>query len=367
MTASVVWSGNSINTVNDGGSVTDGHIAISGGTNTVEGGAMGGVIHLLSSNPSTGLQMTGGTLTLNSDNAVAGKLLVEGDVNSFASATTSVITSGGSAMNFGNVDLNGGTRLFVTQSGSVSSSGSDLRVSAQIVNGGLTKTGTGILEVSGANTYAGGTIISAGTLLVSNSTGSGTGTGAITVTNSGTLKISNSASTDHISDAAAISMGGGTIAIATGVNEGSAVVMTAGTPTGANAAGLGALTLTASSTLNFGSGSTLLVFDSLIPAGFTLNITGYANAGFDGVSSSGTATDDRLVFAQDPSTNISNGAFNFGGGTTAMEIALSGGFWEVGFVATPVPEPSTWVTALLSAGAIGWSQRRRLRGLLKRP
>src|SRR5207249_201128 len=48
------------------------------------------------------------------------------------------------------------------------------------------KTGLGALRLSNASTYAGGTTVSAGKLLVNNTTGSGTGTGALTV-NAGTL------------------------------------------------------------------------------------------------------------------------------------------------------------------------------------
>ncbi len=53
-------------------------------------------------------------------------------------------------------------------------------------SGSLTKIGTGALTLSGANTYTGGTTVSAGLLKVSNRTGSGTGTGAVQV-NAGTL------------------------------------------------------------------------------------------------------------------------------------------------------------------------------------
>lgn len=53
-------------------------------------------------------------------------------------------------------------------------------------SGGLTKTGTGTLTLTGANTYTSATTVTAGVLVVSNITGSGTGTGAVNV-NAGTL------------------------------------------------------------------------------------------------------------------------------------------------------------------------------------
>ncbi len=57
---------------------------------------------------------------------------------------------------------------------------------SQGTGGSLTKIGTGIWQLSGANTYSGGTTVSEGTLTIGNTTGSGTGSGPVQV-NSGTL------------------------------------------------------------------------------------------------------------------------------------------------------------------------------------
>jgi autotransporter-associated beta strand protein len=51
----------------------------------------------------------------------------------------------------------------------------------------LVKTGTGTQTLTGANTYSNGTTISGGTLLINNTSGSGTGSGAVLVQNGGTL------------------------------------------------------------------------------------------------------------------------------------------------------------------------------------
>ena len=53
--------------------------------------------------------------------------------------------------------------------------------------GSITKSGGGVVELTNANTYNGTTIVEAGTLLVNNTSGSGTGSGNVTVLSGGTL------------------------------------------------------------------------------------------------------------------------------------------------------------------------------------
>jgi len=92
----------------------------------------------------------------------------------------------------------------------------------------LTKIGTGTLSLTNANTYTGTTIISAGTLLVNNTTGSGTGTGAVNINSGGAF--------------------GGTGIIAGGITNNSGGILLPGT--------IGSGTLTVSNTLTLQSGST---------------------------------------------------------------------------------------------------------------
>ncbi len=69
--------------------------------------------------------------------------------------------------------------------------------------GSFTKIGTGTLTLSGANTYTGGTTVTAGALVINNTTDSGTGSGAVQV-NQGTL-----AGSGTITGAVTVGTGGG--------------------------------------------------------------------------------------------------------------------------------------------------------------
>ena len=139
--ASITWSGGT-NTVGNGGLVQDGHVTITGGTNIAEGGASGGVLEVLGGGAGLEFGGTGSpTLTLNSDNSVAGRLKLSGNVTVLNSLT------GGS--NAGAVDLAGGTRTFTVNNGTAAT---DLLVSASIANGSLTKAGAGTMTLTGGGT-----------------------------------------------------------------------------------------------------------------------------------------------------------------------------------------------------------------------
>src|SRR2546430_8791697 len=93
--------------------------------------------------------------------------------------------------------------------------------------GSLSKIGTGTFELAGATAYTGGTTVSAGTLVVSNKTGSSTGTGPVQVT-SGTLGGSGIVAGD--------------VSIGTGTSSGAILAPAHGTPRQATFTTPGALT-----------------------------------------------------------------------------------------------------------------------------
>jgi uncharacterized protein (TIGR03382 family) len=158
--------------------------------------------------------------------------------------------------------------------------------------------------------------------------------------------------------------------VAAGSSEGTAATMIGGSLSGTNAVGLGALTLSETSTLDFDSatGGSLLAFTSFAPGAFTLNITNWNNSNFDGTQNSGLSTDDRFVVQQDLATAGLLSSINFGAGFTTTQLALGGGFYEIGGLAA-IPEPGTFFAAfgLLGLAMVGGRRRTRRTEALHHP
>ena len=86
----------------------------------------------------------------------------------------------------------------------VPTGGTTFTVTSNIAGaGGLTKSGGAKLTLTGANGYQGGTIVDSGTLLANNTTGSGTGSGGVTVNSGGIF-----GGTGSISGAVTVNAGG---------------------------------------------------------------------------------------------------------------------------------------------------------------
>ncbi len=107
-------------------------------------------------------------------------------VSTFVVGNVGNNTNGTVLANITGFTLNPGTGVTASYSGAIGGFGAGATGST----GGtstLTKTGDGTQILSGASTYAGGTTISQGALIVNNTTGSGTGSGAVSVGANGTL------------------------------------------------------------------------------------------------------------------------------------------------------------------------------------
>lgn len=164
--------------------------------------------------PISGLTLNGGTL-----NGVGGNYYAKQSWALFGTVTvesnelsSAILCSGicrdGNANAIQLLDYPNGTTFNVA---SGATNGIDLYVPAVLSHsywdysnfGTLNKTGPGTMELTGNNLYQGGTSISGGTLLVNNTSGSGTGTGGVTVQSGGTL-----AGTGTISGAITVQAGG---------------------------------------------------------------------------------------------------------------------------------------------------------------
>ena len=141
-------------------------------------------VHTLQVDATRAFTLGGGALTFNTINlmphaASPGRIAMNGNVtiNPLAGATAT-ITNGPGAGGSGLIDLTGSARTFSVANGTAEV---DFSANVPITNGALTKIGAGTMRLTAANSYGGGTTVSAGRLLVNSATGSGTGNGSVTV------------------------------------------------------------------------------------------------------------------------------------------------------------------------------------------
>ena len=140
------------------------------GVDTATVNGAGGTVSLDGASPSLNALTLGGSGAYTLAQGSGGSLTLAG--------TTPGITASGSHDISAPLVLASGTHVAVTGT---------LDLSGAISGNSLTKTGGGTLTLSGNNLYTGGTTVSAGTLLVSNTSGSGTGSSALTVASGATL------------------------------------------------------------------------------------------------------------------------------------------------------------------------------------
>jgi autotransporter-associated beta strand protein len=232
------------------------------------------------------------------------------------------LTTGATGFTITNLDANGQLQINAVISGSTKT---------------VTTVGPGTTLFSGANTYSGPTTVSSGTLLIAGDNSAATG--AVSVTNLGTL------------------LGGtGTIGGAVTVDGGGAI-------TGGTNGSIGTLTLNSNLTFSATSGTpgTFLidlsgVASDVLALGGVLNLSGF----FDQLALAGTP-DGSSSYTLATYSSVS-GTFDVD--NIPMNYHLIYGTNDL--ILAPIPEPSTWIGAALALAAIGFTQRRRLRGLVPR-
>ena len=203
----------------------------------------------------------------------------------------------------------------------------------------VTKNGAGTLVLSGVNTYTGTTNVSTGTLLVNGSVGSATTpSGIVTVSNGGILGGSGMLTVTS----ASVNIGG---------------ILSPGTPVGTTTTGALTLNTTGGIALNgtlqiglTSTSSTLLATNGSLVLGSSsiLNVTSTTSgaASYDIVNYGGTESGTFGTLMNVPA-----------GYTVDYGTVVTG---EITLDMTPVPEPSTWVGAVLAVlGAVGVKYRRR--------
>jgi autotransporter-associated beta strand protein len=296
-----------------------------------------------------GFEFTGtGTpnVTLDSDATNAGRMLLEGNLTVADTITgTATISNGGAAANSGFIDMNGGTRTFTVNDATPDI---DLEISALITNGGLTKAGTGTMELTGVNTYTGATTINAGTLLI-NASNAGA-IGDVNINSGGTL-----GGTGTVGGATTLNSGGFLSAGDGGI--GTLTFEEDGVPLNSlDISGIGA----SSTSLLFdlgasGTGDLVVVEGQLSIGNGLLDMDDFVFTNLGATSVTGTYTWNLFQATTLDSTNFGLNTTKNIFGSYSATLAIFGG--NVVQLTMFVPEPSS--TALLGLGGIALMLRRK--------
>jgi len=353
--------------------MTGGTLARGGATLTLSSASSitGGTLNFTAaaaSRISTSSTLALGGATFSYDSATSpsiGTVTLGGDV-SYTASNTAATTFSNSQGAVGRLEIGTGTRVFnIVNSNSLSPTIPEVTVGWTVTgSAALIKSGTGTLHLQQSNTYSGGTTVSAGTLNITNTNGSATGSGNLVVQDNATLQ------------------GSGRIGPSTGnsvtINKGGTV--TIGDLNGTATQEAKVLTITPASgtiTTTFENGSTFR-FDLFTNAGDNTGIETSA----DLLRIGGSLTfQDGVILSINQSgsfafangnrwrlldwTTLSGSTPTGNPGNLILDLPLldSGLVWDVsalytdGSITVVIPEPSR--TLLLSLGALGLLFHRR--------
>ncbi len=263
-----------------------------------------------------------GTTTFNFDATGGDSISIGAGTNWVAQGTWTFVTNGGASDSISGVaglNMNGQSAVFNVARGTDPTS--DLTVSAAISNtsGGLTKTGAGILALSGANTYTGGTTISSGSLQIGNGGTTGSLSTSSTITDNASLIFNRTNAVTQGTDFSAAAIGGTGSVSQNGT--GTLILTAANTYSGITTINSGALQVGNGSTIGtLGTGNVTdnasLIFnhsDAVTIANIISGTGGLVQAGTGTLILTGANT-------WSGTTTISNGTLQIGNGGTIGAI-----------------------------------------------
>jgi autotransporter-associated beta strand protein len=285
-----------------------------------------------------GTTLNSGTLVINNASTLgSGTLTINGGtLNNTSGSAITLSTNNAQSWNgdfafTGAGDLNlGNGNVAMNATRTVTVNGGNLTVGGSISgSGGLTKNGTGTLVLSGSNTYNGTTTINAGTVRAA-AANALVNTGNITLNPGGSLLVT---ADDAIGTNTGIELNGGTLAFGASYN---------GT--------VGALTLSANSTIDFGTSNNgvLIRFNSInwSNANALLSIYNWTgNTQWSGSPGGGT---DQLLFTDASGLNGNLSRISFY--SDLGQSLISSSSFAVGSSPTEiiaVPEPESYLTGIL--------------------
>jgi autotransporter-associated beta strand protein len=249
--------------------------------------------------------------------------VVNGGTITFTPASQSVSALSGTG---GTVAFTSGAHtLTIAQASSTSYDGAITGSSVAV-----TKSGAGVLTLTGTNTYGGATTISAGTLKIDGSINNS----AVSVASGGTLAGSGSAGATTLNSGGFISPANGSIGNLS----------------------LASLTFNGGGTLNLGLGSGTSSDSLTIAGAFTKGSVGQYTIDF---GNTGTAGNTYTLATFGSSTFSSGADFTFANLASGVTGTFNLGTNDLTFTTTAaIPEPSTYA-AILGIGALGFVIYRR--------
>ncbi|PZP55579.1 MAG: hypothetical protein DI586_06375 [Micavibrio aeruginosavorus] len=259
-----------------------------------------------------------GTLTLSGSNTYVGGTTISGgtlNVSANSNLGTGSVTLNGGTLQSGAAYTNTHAMSLGASGGTIDTNGFNTTISSVLSGtGSLTKTGSGTLYLSGANTYTGDTIISAGTLSASSQSILGN------ITNNGSMIFSgaNGAYAGTISGTGGVLVSNTTTLSGTNTYSGGTSMFNGGTLAVSADANLGTGYLFFNNgTLQYNSGFSTAKSVSLSTGGGIINTNGFNSTLSGVISGTGSLTKSGT------GTLTLSGTNTYSGGTTIAQGALS--------------------------------------------